>query len=261
MKRNAPAHPKVDTLRSMLGLRKFQAVGILELLWHFTAQYAPRGDIGKHSDMHIAAFLDWPQKKAAELISALIECGWLEKNTEFRLIVHDWHHHSDDVCDKYLARCQLTYVSGHPPRRTDDRTKTPNGGHDRPKTDKGGQVATLPPTRARGSEPEGESEPEAEVVTARAAFEALKTRPELSWLTDAQWVQVRRNVSGHPKFKSLDWPAWTEWAIGEAIIDPKASERGAKWLQWKLEDWLEGRTQKKQVATEDKTIAIGGFGP
>ena len=30
------------------------AVGLLEMLWHFTAHYAKRGDVGRHPDLAIA---------------------------------------------------------------------------------------------------------------------------------------------------------------------------------------------------------------
>ena len=49
MKRGTPDHPKVAKLASMIGLPIPWAlpytVGLLEMLWHFTAKFAPRGDI------------------------------------------------------------------------------------------------------------------------------------------------------------------------------------------------------------------------
>ena len=46
MKRGAPAHPKLAKLAKLLGIRKREAVGIVELLHHFTDEYAWRGDVG-----------------------------------------------------------------------------------------------------------------------------------------------------------------------------------------------------------------------
>jgi hypothetical protein len=47
MKRGTPEHPKTAHLMAALSIPRPYAVGILELLWHFTARYAPRGDVGR----------------------------------------------------------------------------------------------------------------------------------------------------------------------------------------------------------------------
>jgi hypothetical protein len=117
MKRGTIEHPKLAALASMLGVRRHVAVGLLEMLWHHTARYAPRGDIGKYKDCQIAAALDWPNDDSARLMKCLVECGWLDEHQEFRLIVHDWHEHSDGTCDRYLGQHGLTYAQGRATRR------------------------------------------------------------------------------------------------------------------------------------------------
>lgn len=99
MKRGTPTHPKTDRLAERLGLRKFEAVGILECLWHFTAQYAKRGDIGKWSDEDIARQIGW-DNDATKLIEALVYAGFVDRCQVNRLVVHDWQYH----CDQTVSR-------------------------------------------------------------------------------------------------------------------------------------------------------------
>jgi len=124
MKRNTPMHPKTNMLAAFLGVRRCQAVGVLEMLWHFTAQYCPAGDVGRRTNAQIAAFIDWPVDDADRLIDALIDTGWLDKDPEHRLLVHDWHEHSDGTCDKYLSDHNLIYATGHDTRRKNRQENT-----------------------------------------------------------------------------------------------------------------------------------------
>ncbi len=125
MKRNTPRHPKMLRLADELGIPLPYAVGIMEMLWQFTADFAPAGDIGKFDDTRIAAAVGWP-KKPAVLIAALIECRWvdvdhldetltgLDETLTRKLVVHDWSEHADrGVCQKLKNAGQSFYkVSG-----------------------------------------------------------------------------------------------------------------------------------------------------
>jgi len=88
------------------------AVGLLELLWHFTADFAPQGDIGRFTDQRIEAACGWNGESENErakrlhlprwnrqgvLIQALVGAGWLDRSDEHRLVVHDWHIHADNT--------------------------------------------------------------------------------------------------------------------------------------------------------------------
>lgn len=96
MLRQAHGSPKLAHLKALLGVPRFQAVGLLECLWHFTATQAPRGDVGKWSDGQIAAALEWPGDPAA-LVVALVESRWLDRCARHRLVVHDWQDHADQT--------------------------------------------------------------------------------------------------------------------------------------------------------------------
>jgi hypothetical protein len=114
MKREAITSTKLKQLCRYLGVRTFEAVGILESTWHLTARETPRGDIGKLSDEDIA--IDYHPGRETELIDALVKAGWLDRSTKHRLLVHDWHQHADDTVDVKLARSGETYANGSLPR-------------------------------------------------------------------------------------------------------------------------------------------------
>ncbi len=110
MKRATPQHYKVGRLMRELEIPRYSAVGILESLWHFAAQYAPRGNIGRCTDEEIADAIGW-LGEAGTLVDALVTCGWLDRDKEHRLLVHDWHDHADYAVRKYLKAHKLEFAS------------------------------------------------------------------------------------------------------------------------------------------------------
>lgn len=103
MKRGTPNLPKMYALAETLGVPRPMAVGIMEMLWHHTAASCPRGDIGSLPDVAIAAAVGWP-KKPSVLIDALCKEKWLDRDEEFRLIIHDWPEHAEyEVVRKLLG--------------------------------------------------------------------------------------------------------------------------------------------------------------
>jgi hypothetical protein len=65
------------------------------------------------TDIAMEMFYDGPP---SEMVAALVSAGLLEANAEHRLIVHDWHIHSDDATDNKLTRGGLLYANGKAPR-------------------------------------------------------------------------------------------------------------------------------------------------
>jgi len=103
LKRGGPNHPKTYALAESLGIRRAHAVGILEMLFHFTAQYAPEGDIGRYSDKRIAAALDW-HASPTKLIDALAATGWIDTHHGVGWVVHGWSEHADRSVVQRLTR-------------------------------------------------------------------------------------------------------------------------------------------------------------
>ena len=93
MKRGTRSLVKFKRLKLRLKLPEYAAVGVLEQLWQVTLENTPAGDIGKLSNDDIAMMLEWPGD-ADELVSTLVETGWLDEHPEHRLVVHDWHEHA-----------------------------------------------------------------------------------------------------------------------------------------------------------------------
>ena len=107
--RAVPDHPKFQHLMALSGLPKYEVLGLLEALWHFTGRFTPQGNIGKYPDAQIAAWIGWTGQ-ALDLISLLITCGWIEEDDTHRLIVHDWNEHADRATRATLARHKCSFV-------------------------------------------------------------------------------------------------------------------------------------------------------
>ena len=142
MKREATTNPKLRRLCRALGIGRAQAVGHLELLWHFTARQAPRGDVGRWEDDEIAEECAW-DGDPAEFVGALVRAGWVDLDLDHRLIVHDWPDHADDAVVKRLKRGDMRergvewkdaapgFVTPRPPEdepTSDSGSRCPSGG-------------------------------------------------------------------------------------------------------------------------------------
>jgi hypothetical protein len=103
MKRGTPAHPKTIDLSERLDIPVYAAVGLLEMLWHYVGDYTPQGNVGKVSDRVIARAVQW-DKEPSLLIDALVESKWLDRSEQYRLIVHDWDQHAEELVRKRLSR-------------------------------------------------------------------------------------------------------------------------------------------------------------
>jgi hypothetical protein len=117
MKRHALNHTKMDLLMRYLDVPRYVAVGILESLWHLTSKEAPCGDIGKLSNERIAIGIEWrgaknrdAKSEADRLVRALVDAGWIEVSSKWRLVIHDWQEHADDSVKKYVKRNGLQFA-------------------------------------------------------------------------------------------------------------------------------------------------------
>lgn len=117
MKRGTADHPKTKRLARTLGIGIAQTIGHLELLWHWTARYAPAGDVGRYDDAEIADACAW-DGDPAQIVAALVDCGWIDRDDAHRLTVHDWREHADDFLHQSLARARRFFADGRPPRCT-----------------------------------------------------------------------------------------------------------------------------------------------
>lgn len=108
-KRNLLEHPKFAHFKMLSGLPKSVALGYLECLWQFCGRYTPQGNIGKYTDGQIEAWVEW-NGKPGELISLLLETGFLDADETYRLLVHDWADHVDNTTKTNLKRSNLGLI-------------------------------------------------------------------------------------------------------------------------------------------------------
>jgi len=176
---------------------------VLESLWHFTAQYAKRGDIGKWSDEEIASAIEW-EGDPTELISALVSARLLDPDTTYRLLVHDWEAHADQTV-----------------ARSDEVKKQ---GFARPTLANASNCSANASQPCQSHKPEPEPEPEPEPGTIRLIPTLGFARicfPDPSWDTDEtrqrlqQWLAARTKAHGpltDPEERITAWmrlyPSW-----------------------------------------------------
>lgn len=117
MKRDGIDHPKVHILASILGWPRYQVVGLLEMLWAYTAKWHPDGGI---PETKRAEFELWSGVRTdAHIWDALLQAGLLHQEQTSQRgalnLVHDWHEHCDDAVHLKLARAGRKFASGHDP--------------------------------------------------------------------------------------------------------------------------------------------------
>src|SRR5436305_14583859 len=98
--RGTATHRKTRRLARRLNIDPCFALGVMEVLWHTTAEQQPDGGIVSLSDQDIADELMY-SGDPAELVNALVAARLLDKvESDCRLYVHDWH---DWAVDSVIA--------------------------------------------------------------------------------------------------------------------------------------------------------------
>ena len=159
MIRGTADHPKTKNLRRFLKLEPWGAVGVLESIWHFTGKFARQGDIGKFSNAEIAEGIGW-SGDPDQLIEGLLTCGgdgrpgFLERDSEYRLIVHDWDQYADKSVRTTLQNLSLDFVKNIIKcRAIDSETSKPGTGKRKPNP---GSKKPNPGKSVSGDQPEPE---------------------------------------------------------------------------------------------------------
>ena len=120
MKRGTPRHPKTKALARALKIPTPHAAGLLASLWDWASDFCPDGGIGLHTDEEIAEACGWPERRAAQLISAMTSerSLWLDTREDCRLYIHDWAEHCEDTVHRKLARAGIYFANGETPKLT-----------------------------------------------------------------------------------------------------------------------------------------------
>lgn len=115
--RGTANHRKIMRLSRRLDIDPCFALGVMEAIWHITAEQQPDGGIGRLSDQDIADEIGYT-KCAETLIKALVDAKWLDQVLGVRLYIHDWHVWADDGVISKLVKRTLRFANGEIPRLT-----------------------------------------------------------------------------------------------------------------------------------------------
>lgn len=78
-------HPKTRRVAVRLGISKAAVIGHLHLLWWWTLDFAPDGDLSGFDAEEVAAVAEW-EGDAEQFLQALLDTGWLDEGRR----VHNW---------------------------------------------------------------------------------------------------------------------------------------------------------------------------
>jgi hypothetical protein len=149
-------HLKVKRLKRLLGIPLYRAVGILETLWLLCSDCADEGDVGKFSDEEIAEYLEWDGPDPSALVRALVDTGWIDRDTTNRLVIHDWLEHCPEFIRERVRkrRMRAAKPTGDRQQRTYVASRTDNAGQLRTTPDQPPHVPSFPnPSQPNPSQP------------------------------------------------------------------------------------------------------------
>ena len=229
MKRETLRHPKLFDLTARLGCSRPEALGYLQLLWDFTAEYAIQGNVGKHADGAIARACDWSGDSRA-FINGLTAAGWLDEDSEHRLLVHDWLDHCERWVKLKAGKLNLEFITHSTEssieRSTESATEaSPPRDQSNPNQSHPGEGASAPPTCPYGKIVDSYHEhcprlPRVQRLTdkrrrsIRARWREDDERQDLAWWT--QYFQKAGNTPFLNGENDRQWRADLEWLINEA---------------------------------------------
>jgi len=95
-------HPKMKKLARLLSITWPEAVGYLHYLWWWALDFAQDGDLSKFEAGDIADAVLW-QREPMELVDALTESGFLDRNDSGGLEIHDWFDYAGRLVEKREA--------------------------------------------------------------------------------------------------------------------------------------------------------------
>ena len=90
-----PTHRKIMKLRRILKIKTPQAVGHVAMLWLWSIDNAPDGDLSKVDVEDIAAACEW-SKSAETFVAAMKEAGLMDPDMK----LHDWDEYTGQLMEK-----------------------------------------------------------------------------------------------------------------------------------------------------------------
>lgn len=226
-------------LADRLAIERFAAVGLLECLWHATAQHHPDGQIGRWSNRLIARAVYWTFDPDV-LVKALTDSGFFDINVAGGLVVHDWPSHCDDTTHRFLARKRRLFADGTPPRLS-SMTKEERMAYTSEGNTSEGTASPLEPSRATC----GAFERAAYAYTSEKEYKYSSGRSSPSDRTDARVSQNGKAAGRGSRLPEQPLPeAWKAFAETLTLQAPAIYEqfcdywRGVSGARGTKVDWL-----------------------
>jgi len=118
MLKSAYTSPKIHALARRLKIPFPHALGICGLLWNFTCDHAPDGNVGKHGALGIATATHWDGDENA-LLEALVSVRLIDIRDDGSLEIHQWDEHCPQWVKNKALKVGRTQVG---PRSDPGRT-------------------------------------------------------------------------------------------------------------------------------------------
>jgi len=160
---NLKDHPKTRRAARLLGVSVPTVIGHMHLLWHWCLSYAEDGDLSGYDAADIAEAVMW-DGDPDQLIEALINCGpagkagFLERDAQGRLLVHDWHDYAGKLIEKREEAREAGARGNHERWHVQRGIVDPTCPYCQEASAQDGQVIWSP----SGGESGGDSQPESE---------------------------------------------------------------------------------------------------
>src|SRR5690606_22136242 len=161
---NLKDHPKTRRAARLLGVSVPTIIGHLHLLWHWCLSYAEDGDLSAYDAADIAEAVMW-DGDPDQFIEALINCGpagkagFLERDAQGRLLVHDWHEYAGKLIAKREEAREAGARGNHERWHVQRGIVDPTCPYCQEASEKDGQVIGSPSGGESGSDSQPESAP------------------------------------------------------------------------------------------------------
>ena len=92
-------HPKTKKLARLLGVSLPAAVGHIHYLWWWALDYAQDGDLSRFDSYDLKDAVHW-DGDGIELMEALVESGYVDRDDEGGLHLHDWFEYAGKLAER-----------------------------------------------------------------------------------------------------------------------------------------------------------------
>jgi hypothetical protein len=97
-------HPKTLELANAMGWDIATTIGTLHILWWWCLDFSPTGQINKYSEDTIGSVCRLSPDKRPTWFRTLEDCGFIDKTTDGKLLIHDWLDYAGDYLRDTLYR-------------------------------------------------------------------------------------------------------------------------------------------------------------